>query len=217
MTRKIAFLAAALVLTTIVSPVQAGPVSPGQSTTSNLDPFIFNFDENGNGIISIDGGPFIPNRGSLQADPSNGGKLALTYFLPASQVPVEEGDVLIYESPGVLSDVIRFTDADGNLSFGTGDRMIFYSDLDEADLALADTGFPSNLDLTSISVNETGPEGANGFTYGTPNVYNGASDVPVPEPGSLIVLTSGLLGLALASFRRPLWTLANSACGSNFR
>jgi hypothetical protein len=207
---------AGLLLTAIALPVQAGPISPGQSNPGNPDPFIFNFDENGNGIISIDGGPFIPNNGTLQPDPSNGGKLALTYFLPASQLPGEEGDVLIYESPGVLSDVIRFTDADGNLDLGTGDRMIYYSDIGDADLALADTGFPSNLDLSSISVNETGPEGANGFTYGTPNIFNGVSDgrLAVPEPGSLIMLTSSVLGLALASLRRRLWTLTNAACGS---
>jgi hypothetical protein len=210
---------AGLLQAAIVLPVQADPISPGQHNISNPDPFIFNFDENGNGIISIDGGRFIPNNGSLQPDPSNGGKPALTYFLPASQIPVEEGDVLIYESPGVLSDVIRFTDADGNLSFGTGDRMIYYSDIGDADLALADTGFPSNLDLSSISVNETGPEGANGFTYGSPNVYNGISDgrLAVPEPGSLILLISAVLGLVLTSLRRRLWTLTNAAYGSNFR
>jgi hypothetical protein len=136
---------------------------------------------------------------------ANGGSLALTYFLPASQVPVGNGDVLIYESSDILSDVIRFTDADGNLTGATADRMIYYSDVNEsaAEVAsLADTGFPSNVDLSAISVDETGPEGSNGFTYGFPNVYNGASDVPgVPEPGSAMMLTSALIGFALASVR----------------
>jgi hypothetical protein len=197
---RITSLMAGLILAAVAFPVQAGLIFPGQHSASNPDPFIFNFDENGNGIISIDGGPFIRDDGSLQPDPSNGEKPALTYLLPASQIPVEEGDLLIFESPGVLSDVIRFTDADGNLSFGTGDRMIFYSDLDDADLALADTGFPSNLDLSSISVNETGPEGANGFSFGTPNVYNGISDgrLAVPEPATIPLLSTALLAVALA-------------------
>src|SRR5690349_15673125 len=103
MRTNIALRAAPLLLAAMVSPAWAGPLSPGQSP----NPFTFNFDENGNGFISINGGPFIANNGSLQPNPSNGGSLALTYFLPASEMPVGNGDVLILESAGVLSDVIR--------------------------------------------------------------------------------------------------------------
>src|SRR5690348_13091354 len=58
----------------------AGPMNPGDG-----DPLTFNFDENGNGSISVNGGPFQPLQGSLMANPSNtglAGGLALTYLLP---------------------------------------------------------------------------------------------------------------------------------------
>jgi hypothetical protein len=192
----------------IVSPVEAGPILAGQDNTDSSDPFVFNFDENGNGSISINGGPFTAISGTLQPDPTNAGTRALTYLLPSSQTPVGNGDVLILESPGVLSDVIRFTDASGNLTGGTADRMIYYSDVDDLATemgALADTGFPSNVDLSAISVDETGPEGANRFTYGFPDVYNGISDRAVPEPSSAIMLVSSMFPFALAFLRGRHW------------
>src|SRR5262245_16759615 len=93
--------------------------------------FVFNFDENGNGMISISGGAFMPLNGSLMPDPSNGGALALTYLLPATATPVGNGDVRIFEpaaTSAILSDVLRFTDANGSLTGLTADRMIYYSD-----------------------------------------------------------------------------------------
>jgi hypothetical protein len=81
----------------------------------------------------------------MAPDPANGGALELTYFLPEL---VNNGDVAILE-PGstqqILSDGLRFTDANGNLDHAsqTADRMIYLSDNDAADAnnALADTGF----------------------------------------------------------------------------
>jgi PEP-CTERM motif-containing protein len=195
----------AVFLAGIATPLQsqvAGGVGETGGIGRILDPWTFNFDEHGKGSISVNGGGFTANNGSLVADPSNGGKLALTYFLPAL---VGNGDVSIPEAGSLTgaADVIRFTDALGNITGGSADRMIFYSDISSLDPAdsLADTGFPTNLNLGAIaSAIEVGPEGNNSFNYAVsgPNIYNGTSDTPssaVPEPGSLWLLGSGLVGL----------------------
>src|SRR5262249_39039905 len=144
--------------------------------------FTFTFDENGNGVFN--GSPLI---GSLQPDPSNGGAVALTYFLPSGFTPVVTGTVRVLDPDGTLSDAIRFTDSLGRVS-GTlsGDRMLFYSKADDGDLA--DTGFPSNLTTGSQAVPVTEINGV--FTYfAEPNTYTGISDrVRVPEPASLLLL-----------------------------
>ncbi len=160
--------------------------------------FIFNFDENGNGSISINGGAFTPLPGVLADDPSQAGvQLVLTYFLPAAATPVGNGTVQVLEPTGGLTDAIRFTDANGALTGGTADRMIFYSDNAEGVDALADTGFPANLTSGAQGgpVTEVGTEGHNTFQFvaSGPNIYNGVSDAP--EPGTLFLLGMGLISL----------------------
>jgi hypothetical protein len=167
--------------------------------------FTLDFDENGNASISENGGAFVPLAGVLAPDPSNGGILALTYFLPASQTPVGNGTVTVLEPDESLSDAIRFTDANGALTGGSADRMIYYSDNTDGGTDLADTGFPANLGSGAQGgpVFETGPEGNNGFFYGFgagQNNYNGISD-SVPEPGTLLLLGIGLV-LARPAMRR---------------
>jgi hypothetical protein len=170
--------------------------------------FIFNFDENGNGSISINGGAFGSLAGSLIDDPSQAGvQLVLTYFLPAAVTPVGNGTVQVLEPvTGGLSDAIRFTDANGLLTGGTADRMIFYSDNTDGGTDLADTGFPANLTSGAQGgpIFETGPEGNNTFQFvaGGPNIYNGVSDASVPEPGTLFLLGIGLISFLARPVRR---------------
>jgi hypothetical protein len=171
------------------------------------DPFTFFFDENGNGRIDFrDGTGTNANNGALAPDPTQAGNpLVLTYFLPG---PIVNGDVRIWENANftILSDVMRFTDASGNLTGQTADRMIFYSDRESGEPFpdLADTGIPSFLlPIDSGGIAEFGPEGTNSFQWapGGPwdNIYNGISDVP--EPGALSFLALGAAAWLVARRR----------------
>jgi uncharacterized repeat protein (TIGR01451 family) len=100
------------------------------------------------------------------------------------------GDVIITESAGSLSDVLRFD------STTEGGGVFIYSDnADGVDAPLADVGLPTALNTNSVTVPEVGPEGANGITYtptaGQPGFVSGASG-PVTY-----VFTSDLLAPTL--------------------
>jgi hypothetical protein len=133
------------------------------------------------------------------------GGLCLTYLLPGV-IHFDNGDVAISDSATalVLGDGLRFTDATGDLTGTTADRMIYFSDLDnENDGALADTGFPTNFSTTqnpSFTALEVGPEGANSFTVKIfDTTFNGISDgSAVPEPATVVLLGSSALAMALA-------------------
>jgi len=174
--------------------VLAWSVTAGPACAEN----IIKFDENGNGSYNVDGGQFFPLLGALMPDPSNGGVLALTYILPAAigAGNLGNGDVGVLEVTGARSDGVRFTDAQGRLTGATADRLIYYSDPDEGEGVrdLADTGFPTNFD-PGFNVNEVGPEGNDGFEFGSPNHYVGISDAPVPEPSGIALFGLGALGL----------------------
>jgi len=175
------------------------------------DPFTLNFDENGNGSVSQNGGPFVNNPGQILPDPTQAGAPgggsppALTYFLPEL---VTNGEIQVFEPPGFtgVSDVLRFTDANGNMTGQTADRMIYYSDnLNDGGDAVADiSGLPFNLGAFGFSsIPETGQEGGfQDFQWvpGGGNVYNGISDIP--EPGTVTLMAIGVVCFGGFAWRR---------------
>ena len=87
--------------------------------------FILNFDENQNGSMNLDGTGWAAHPGGFATDP-NTGILQLLYTVNAAGL-VDNGDVRIYDDfiGGHISDVLRFTDLNGNMGGQTADRMFF--------------------------------------------------------------------------------------------
>ncbi len=171
--------------------------------------FTLYFDESGNGSVDLRNGLGLqPDPGVMLPDPTQPGMVVLTYMLPVAGIPVQNGDIRVWEdtSMTLLSDVIRFTDANGSLVGMTADRMIYYSEMpgpnDPFELGgpeLADTGFPTAFfPQDNGGIFEQGIEGNNGFQWApggaANNVYIGISDVPEPASFSLMIL-GGVIGL----------------------
>jgi hypothetical protein len=187
----------------------------GEQDPSIGDPFRISFDENGNGSYQTFNpstgmyGPVVNDPGVLVADPTSPTGVALQYTLP--EAVVTGCCLAVLEPPATTCIATTCSDAVKFLQIGNNFFIRYYSDivLDEA-LDLADTGLPSDF-FVGATVSEVGPEGNNGFTYdaggtGNPasdNFYIGVSDAPpVPEPATITLLTTALLGLGAAARRR---------------
>jgi hypothetical protein len=208
--RSIHVLAAVFIVACSHTPAMATSILAGAGAPGSGDPFVFNFDENGNATynlcIGLDPtpcltvGPPVPVLGSLQPDPFNSDILALRYALPEF-LEFGQGDVGIYQADGITpSDGLRF------VNIGFVSYMFFYS-ADIGGGALADIGL-GNLDLSFVGATERADDSFQycpGDPCSTNNIYNGQSTPSgppppsaVPEPSSILLL----LGGGIAGFRR---------------
>lgn len=184
----------------------AAPVLLCFASAAHADQFTVHItvDEQGNGMFTNSAGFSQALTGYMAADPGPGGSSsALTYSL-LNPPGLVAGDALIYDG-ATFSDVVRFNSSNGTL--------VFYSNpLDGLD-SLADSisppgeSYPNQITLfeTNGVVDYTPIAGQPGFVAdaGGPVTYTLESDpvAPTPEPSSLALLGTGVLGAA-GAFRR---------------
>jgi hypothetical protein len=168
--------------------------------------YTITIDENGNGTITIPTGQVTALTFQIGTDPGPGG---LSNVLIYSGLPFNgvQGDLGLTDADagGATYDYIRFN-GDGTIAF--------YSDNVDGYDSLADTSGPPGAFYTNIlRIPEVGPEGNNGALYtpteGQPGFfnldfgvnYNITSD-SVPEPGTWLLVSLGLAGVAWKASRR---------------
>jgi hypothetical protein len=168
-------LAVALFLTSDLGSASAQSPPPGLPLPGGF-PMIVIVDEFCSGSWSDNGGDtFFPLDCFIEQDPLSG-ILVPCFVLPQ---PVFAGDVVALE-PGTQtpSDLLRFPDIFGD---GTTDRMYFFSDTEDSDIAPSDVGLPDHFQPNLVVVFEMGvPEFFDFFIQSTPlALYLAISDYPM--------------------------------------
>jgi hypothetical protein len=164
----------------------------------------FSFHENGQGKLQLPplfGGGVIPIPGTLMSDPGPGGLMSALAFTAHPQVnPFPEGDVVLMDASGHVSDILRFNPEE-NPGPGSPQLIFFYSN-DHRGL-LADTGLPSLRydNAVTIQENPSGPTiytpvaGQPGFSTDSP-LGNSFRIFSTPDTGStLLMLGAAIAGL----------------------
>ena len=171
----------------------------------------FSFHENGNGQLELPllfGGGVIPLPGTLMSDPGPGGLAsALTFTAHPLVNPFPEGDVVLLDAGGHVSDILRFNPATSSSSGLT--QLIFFYSNDHGGL-LADTGLPSGMydNTFTIQENPSGPTiytptaGQPGFSTDSP-LGDSFRIFSTPDTGSTFLM----LGAAVAGFAFLRWKM----------
>jgi hypothetical protein len=148
----------------------------------------FSFHENGQGKLELPllfGGGVIPIPGVLMSDPGPGGLTsALAFTAHPLVAPFPEGDVVLLDANGHVSDILRFN-PETNPGPGSPQLIFFYSN-DHGGL-LADTGLPSLMYENPVIIQEN-PSG--------PTIYT-------PAPGQPGFSTDSPLGDSFRIFSTP--------------
>jgi len=170
----------------------------------------FSFHENGNGQLELPllfGGGVIPLPGTLMSDTGPGGLAsALTFTAHPLVNPFPEGDVVLLDAGGHVSDILRFNPATSSSSGLT--QLIFFYSNDHGGL-LADTGLPSGLydNRVTIQESQSGPTiytptaGQPGFSTDSP-LGDSFHIFSAPDTGStLLMLGAAIAGLVFLRWK----------------
>lgn len=169
----------------------------------------FSFDENGQGQLELPNGVVIPFPGALTTDSGPGGLAsALTFTAHPLLNPFPEGDVMLLDASGHVSDILRFNPATTSSSGLT--QLIFFYSNDHGGL-LADTGLPSLMydNRVTIQESQSGPTiytptaGQPGFSTDSP-LGNSFRIFSTPDTGStLLMLGAAIAGLVFLRWKMP--------------
>ena len=147
-------------------------------------------------LLSLAAASF-PLPGALMSDTGPGGLTsALAFTAHPLRAPFPEGDVVLMDANGDVSDILRFDPANPD-----GSQLIFFYSNDHRGL-LADTGLPTSMFSNTVTIQEnpTGPTiytpkaGQPGFSSDSP-LGDSFRIFSTPDTGSTLLM----LGAAVAA------------------